>query len=141
MKYVMMMTAEGKKFPIIFPDDLVHEEVAKAMANYDDPAFFFTATPNAGDIEMDVVHVGGKSTSLRVESGAEDELLISYADYTHGDPSMVELVKPSLKMLRVQRLRQHLLDLAEEDLVSFVTLVEGALEEATAKQSDGKSDV
>jgi hypothetical protein len=85
MKYVVLLVKKPEfKVPIIFPDMLVHSDVADHMKHmlsvqhkFDDVEVF-----SAGFIENGKCY--GKSTSLGVESHESDTLLIKTYSYTQG---------------------------------------------------------
>jgi hypothetical protein len=89
MKYVMFsVTISGlaRKVPIIFPDILVHKEVAHGMK----PVFArhfenCTAVPvSAGDYDPVTNVCSGKSDTLKLESDPTDGPVISTYDYMFG---------------------------------------------------------
>lgn len=88
-KYVMMeLTAPGGTkmgFPIIFPDKMVHIEVATVMALCGPLDGNFPRVVSAGMIETLAVRgVGGKSETLKINSRREDERTINRYNYEHG---------------------------------------------------------
>lgn len=70
MKYVVIQTADGEKLPIIFPERLVHSDVAKVMAqmiSFRDAGNLGKQRPvvaSAGFVGMENVTVSGESESL-----------------------------------------------------------------------------
>jgi hypothetical protein len=88
-KYVMLeLTSPGGtkiEFPIIFPDKLVHIEVATVMKLVAPLDGNSPRVASAGMIETLVVkHVGGKSDTLRIGSRKIDERTINLYNYEHG---------------------------------------------------------
>jgi len=89
VKYlVMQVTGPGdlvREFPVIFPDAIVHKDMAEAMRRL--PDMRLSKPVAAGFVSS--CHVGpgfhGESESLGLESRerADDEL-VSMLDYTHG---------------------------------------------------------
>lgn len=83
MKYIMFLTEVAgiqRKVPIIFPDFLVHIEVAKAMKDL----IGSSKIASAGDVELDVRSVHGKSTTIGISSKTEDKEIISMYNYFQG---------------------------------------------------------
>lgn len=92
MKYIVFSVEldEGhtKEIPIIFPNDLVHEDVAKSFKrvlfrNFEDQEI---SVISAGFINVGLVlSCHGRSETLGIASrGAADETLINRYDYMHG---------------------------------------------------------
>lgn len=93
MKYVMFEVTHGsftRYLPVIFPDDLVHSDIAENVSNAIAQSFEITKleinVANAGFINsMDCdVSVYGRSETLNLDSNPEDSLIIKLHDYTHG---------------------------------------------------------
>jgi hypothetical protein len=84
-KYIMLEIKEGYRFPIIFPDKLVHKDVANALKLHC-PSNDWAVPTSAGTIySLDVKGVGGSSETLKIESlGKYDEDMINTYNYTHG---------------------------------------------------------
>lgn len=94
MKYIIVKvdsSGDSREWPIIFPDNLIHSIMADAMRRY----FYKEAeamghplphveTVSAGAISIDVLYVGGKSESLKIESKDGDYNFISCLEYNHG---------------------------------------------------------
>lgn len=82
-KYIMLESGMFR-YPIIFPDKLVHDEVVKQII----PLIPGKEVKiiSAGSIEgVEVDGVGGRSTTLNIDSlGEEDERLINVYNYGHG---------------------------------------------------------
>jgi hypothetical protein len=89
MKYIMFSITIGSiqfKVPIIFPNNLVHSEIAQAML----PVFqrhFGECSPvviSAGDYDPIDSVCYGKSETLKVSASPDDgKIILTYA-YTHG---------------------------------------------------------
>lgn len=92
MKYIVLQTENGdiqKELPIIFPDELVHSEVYKALVRSSDPNsdLIITGCVSAGSINSFDINprCHGESTSLKIKSREEtDDELIKMMDYFHG---------------------------------------------------------
>ncbi len=95
MKYVMIeIPAHGempaRRVPVIFPDLLVHADVAHAMelvvkSTLVPKARVKPRTTSAGDCRLDNVLCGGGSESLKLESRERlDARVIEMYDYLHG---------------------------------------------------------
>jgi hypothetical protein len=89
MKYVMLKIKQGsinRLVPIIFPDLLVHSEVAKYIGNM----LLRTKTAqavtpiSAGDIDLNVSLVYGKSETLGLTACEDDSNVIRDYSYFHG---------------------------------------------------------
>jgi hypothetical protein len=82
MKYVMFRV-EGpggpRLVPIIFPDALVHIDVAKALYGVVDGM-----PVSAGECNLMVTSTHGGSTTLNMHANEDDALVISAHDYLHG---------------------------------------------------------
>lgn len=91
MKYIILEIKNGdtkREWPIIFPDMMVHSEVANIMQQHIE---FVNAMPckriAAGSVSFfgGEVRCYGESETLNLESrGVEDEKLIKMFDYLHG---------------------------------------------------------
>lgn len=91
-KYIMMEITLGKGksatkmlFPVIFPDKMVHIEVA-TVVKLCGPLDGNSPRPvSAGSIEhIRVDGLGGESTTLGLKTHKGDELIINSYSYTHG---------------------------------------------------------
>lgn len=81
MKYIMLQRGE-QTVPVIFPDFLNHNDVARQMCGVFDLS---RATPvSAGSIELVALSTSGKSTTLELDAKEEDAALINTYDYFHG---------------------------------------------------------
>lgn len=92
-KYVMFEDKHGRKFPVIFPEELVHSDMAEAVMqatrrgevgagkrDYSCPK-----PVSAGFIkQLDVVTTYGASETLNLKSHPEDANLIVGHPYTKG---------------------------------------------------------
>lgn len=92
MKYIVLQTTPKnneikREFPIIFPDVLVHSEVAEQM-QHSLMRQHITAKPVAAGFLNLVglnLNCGGRSETLNLDSrGDVDSALISMHDYYHG---------------------------------------------------------
>ena len=87
-KYVMLKIRLGeidKMVPIIFPDFMIHEDIAKsAQLILKDFHNFDSTVSSAGDIQFEYPLCSGKSETLNVKSDPEDEETIRLYDYLHG---------------------------------------------------------
>lgn len=88
MKYIMLNIPFGgsvRRTPILFPDYLTHAMVAEALIAQ--PHLSSATVHSAGEFSsMDLgdVELGGKSTSLGVESDPNDSKFLPLMDYHHG---------------------------------------------------------
>lgn len=88
MKYIILETAEGMRFPVIFPDMLIHAEVALFMAELTDATTKQKATPvSAGTIALgtDFTCSGGSDT-LSMQSRPQDEAIIGVGEQAWAFP-------------------------------------------------------
>ncbi len=88
-KYVMFENQIGDTkilFPVIFPDKMVHDDVAKALCSVMPGWKFGNVRPvTAGTIEhLEVDGLGGESTTLGLKSKKEDTHIIENYSYLHG---------------------------------------------------------
>jgi hypothetical protein len=75
------------KLPIIFPDKLVHVDVAAAMREVVKSTWKKCKVTyvSAGSVHLDDVHCSGKSESMELESRrTADNAVINMYDYLHG---------------------------------------------------------
>lgn len=93
MKYIMFKHKLAgdieQKVPIIFPNHLVHAEVARAMREVFKRQFDTEPEiASAGEINLtgclDVDSCFGKSETLKKESHKDDAAIINLYDYLHG---------------------------------------------------------
>jgi hypothetical protein len=84
VKYVILSKVEGsllRKVPIIFPNALVHADVAGAVLKTLPEGY---SVFSAGEITLDVLACSGKSDTLKVKSHIGDRQTIDMIDYMHG---------------------------------------------------------
>jgi hypothetical protein len=92
MKYVVVELELGKgnekttkRVPLIFPNDLIHADMARVLEHECIRTFGVKAkTVSAGTIDIDVESVSGESVSLGLKSRGSDKQLIDMYDYFHG---------------------------------------------------------
>jgi hypothetical protein len=89
-KYIMLELSlpnsdTKMEFPIIFPDKMVHIEIATVVKLCGPLDGNEVRVASAGSIETLVVkHVGGESTTLGIKSRKTDERTINLYNYEHG---------------------------------------------------------
>ncbi len=95
MKYVMLYAERpDKHYYCIFPDVIVHADMAKALAA---TIPFPTIPVSGGEIDFDGIGnplCGGFSDSLKLRSRPQDSAIIGTYSYTHGlmaDPTPAPL--------------------------------------------------
>lgn len=72
-----------REVPIMYPDFLVHEDVANAIKAV--PGMENSTVVSAGSADLGVMSCSGRSTTLNLESrGRDDEVLINSYPYAHG---------------------------------------------------------
>lgn len=84
MKYIIYRTIDGRReIPIIFPNTLVHLEVAQALSKLVETSRIVAAGEFSSlSIEAEC---HGKSTTIGIKSREEiDDRLIANYDYSHG---------------------------------------------------------
>jgi hypothetical protein len=88
MKYIVLkQNFNGiiREISIIFPNELVHSEVARLFQEHYPEFIGRSEVISAGDINVGDVECAGKSTSLKIKSREKnDEDLINTVDYFHG---------------------------------------------------------
>lgn len=91
MKYVMLsFTHVGieRQFPVIFPNDIIHSEAAKAFEGAlrnSISARLNLKVVSAGELNVRVeVHADSRSVSIGAASRPEDTAHINGIDYNHG---------------------------------------------------------
>jgi hypothetical protein len=88
-KYIMIEATHGDMrvlFPVIFPDKMIHIEVATVM-KLCGPLAKFSAVKvvSAGAIEhLEIDGLHGESTTLGIRSKPEDKRIIENYSYLHG---------------------------------------------------------
>lgn len=88
-KYVMfeveMDEHTRKMVPIIFPDFMIHEDIAKTTVKLLKSTHKMDAKVfSAGDIQFEYPICSGRSSTLKIDSDDEDRRIISTYDYFHG---------------------------------------------------------
>ena len=84
-KYVMLEIDNGafkRRLPIIFPDILVHADVAAAVQSL--PMMGEAKPIAAGSIDLMAAACHGRSSTLNVSAGETDAELINTFPYFHG---------------------------------------------------------
>jgi len=76
MKYIML------EQPGLFPNGLIHEDVAKAILSI--PAHASAKVVSAGEVTVYGAECGGKSSTLDLKAGKGDSKIIESIDYLHG---------------------------------------------------------
>jgi hypothetical protein len=94
MKYIVLeadLASCPQKIPIIFPNFLVHADVAIAFANllrkYDRKVKSRNGrvtVVSAGEISMHDVQCSGKSETTKANADPNDAYMIEFYDYFHG---------------------------------------------------------
>ena len=95
MKYIMFQDCNGRKIPIIFPKNLVHQEVAEALEDL--VVGSAGRIVSAGEISFEVIRCFGKSETLEIGVIKGDAKLIDEYDYFFGLPNETGI---SIKELR-----------------------------------------
>lgn len=88
MKYIMLkvdLPEIAKLVPIIFPDFMVHEDVAAVIGVVLEDRHKLTATVHsAGDITFEYPMCSGRSETLGLDASNSDSAIISTYDYFGG---------------------------------------------------------
>lgn len=96
MKYVMFAKPFPKGdlvqfMPVVFPDNLVHADVAAALKPLlGDPV-------SAGDVTILGANVSGKSSTLNLKSHPKDGVMLRMCDYGFGIQDKAELSRRKRK--------------------------------------------
>lgn len=84
MKYIMFREIiHGNlehQFPIIFPDEFVHSDIAEFITNNKKGSIPISA----GFITFSEVDVSGESETLKLFANSDDEKTIEFYNYFHG---------------------------------------------------------
>lgn len=102
MKYIMIETIEGQKLPIMFPDTLVHADVAIVMMRLIEMRHKVKNAPiNAGFVSIGTdVTVHGESESLDLKSNPVDGFRIIAGEAVSHMPDM--LLGPLIAKMKEQ---------------------------------------
>lgn len=88
MKYIMFRVRIGdteKFLPIIFPDELVHSDIAETIKSLILSRYRWNIdVSSAGSINIGATTCGGKSETLVSASDPSDAKIIQLYDYCHG---------------------------------------------------------
>lgn len=90
MKYIILRR-QDQDVPVIFPDFLNHNDVARQMRGV-----FDLSTPkpvSAGLIDLVALSTSGKSTTLELDARAEDAATVTLYDYFQGIAGAPDLPK------------------------------------------------
>jgi hypothetical protein len=88
MKYIILETTEGMRFSVIFPEILVHADVALFMTELTDATIKRKAVPvSAGHIALgtDFTCSGGSDT-LNMQSRPQDEAIVGIGEQAWAFP-------------------------------------------------------
>jgi hypothetical protein len=86
MKYIMFQTEDGQHMPVMFPDRLVHADVARSLER----AFVLgemrgVKPVSAGFCDVEAVAMHGTSESLSLESrGERDKNIVNQYKFLYG---------------------------------------------------------
>lgn len=87
MKYIMFEVTSGtitKKLPIVFPDDLIHQWVARSLLPMLRMQYDNAKPISAGSFNMLSGETFGDSETLKLKADKEDGDIIGSYDYLHG---------------------------------------------------------
>lgn len=90
MKYIMLegvnSSNQKQKVPIIFPNFMIHQLVAKYITHalIRDHEFAEVKVVSAGEVNLDVSYTGGESETCKVKALPEDASIINTYNYFHG---------------------------------------------------------
>lgn len=116
-KYVMFKDKHGREFPVVFPGDLIHEEMASAVQH----AFRSSelkeglrdwACPvpiSAGFCQIVATSAHGKSETLNMDSRPQDRQTINVYSYTSG---MENPMADGIEKMLLIRTAQMLIEMA-----------------------------
>lgn len=91
MKYIILETTEGMRMPIIFPEHLIHADVALLMSRLIEVTIQQGAHPvSAGQIALgtDFTCSGGSDT-LEMQSRPQDEAIIGVGEQAWAFPDVM----------------------------------------------------
>lgn len=106
MKYIVLEGPQGQKLPVIFPNVMVHKDVAEALVmtlgaqSTPDNLVWFKPV-SAGFVNLAVSDAYGESETLNMKSDPGDRLRINVADYSAGVESPMDELTERLLMSRV----------------------------------------
>lgn len=104
MKYIILEGPQGQKLPVIFPNVLVHKDVAegviRAMGRQPLMGEWFKPI-SAGFVNLAVSDAYGESQTLDMKSDPGDRLRINIADYSGGVESPLDTMTERLLMSRI----------------------------------------
>lgn len=102
MKYIMLTSDDGQHIPILFPDFMVHEDVAKAICRLMAQTSKTYITPtSAGFVSLGDVVTHGESESIGVKSTEIDAAYIEFGDAVSFMPE--EMLRPLLGKLKAAK--------------------------------------
>lgn len=84
VKSIELPDAPPTELPIIYPDRLVHADVAKAIMGCESLKGFDVKPISAGSVLIHCDATHGSSTTLDLKSGITDTALINNFPYFHG---------------------------------------------------------
>lgn len=105
MKYIMLKT-DNILVPIIFPDFMVHSQVAKYMQHMLVRVHEMESeVRSAGNIQMDEVTCHGGSETLNKQFHPKDSDIINTYDYAHGvdDEFMTNFISLTMNKARMEK--------------------------------------
>jgi hypothetical protein len=111
-KYVMFDGMSGSKIPVIFPDSLVHRDVAETIPLLNPQVNH--VVQNAGFVDgLICVDTSGESETLKIKSSRLDAGIINTHPYTKGILTSIALMTEKMVLektiellqLRLKRLR------------------------------------
>lgn len=101
MKYIMFENELGHKIPVIFPDKIVHADMAKSIAYMMVMQNDEFVKPVSSGLVSIKAKVSGKSKTLNLESNDDDSMYITFNDSIGSLP--LDIMPPTiLKELRDQ---------------------------------------
>lgn len=111
MKYIMIRDEHGRRLPIIFPDCLVHADVAKVMDHvmFRSTGSIHNEVLSAGFVDLGTqVTVHGRSESMELDSNYDDTAYIILGD-------SVSLSPPEFALMMLQKMKEAKEDKDQHD--------------------------
>lgn len=113
-KYIVFQDERtGRRLPVLFPNELVHAEVADALiaCGLMNSASLFYRPVSAGFVMLAVSSSHGESESLKIKSDPEDAQRINVHTYTAGvDSGMEPMIEKMLLSKVIEQLMERITD-------------------------------
>jgi hypothetical protein len=104
VKYIILEGPQGQRLPVIFPNVLVHKDVAEGViraVGRQPPEGRWFKPVTAGFVNLAVSDAYGESETLNMKSDPGDRVRINVADYSGGIQSPMDEMTERLLMSKV----------------------------------------